>query len=178
MNKYPTDYGNIVCYENDSCTVEALSKGKVTDQEIVENHLQEYILKSDMILDIGAHIGCHTIMYGKMNPNANIYCFEPQPRFFSLLNENIKNNDIKNATILNNAIGDSVKNVSMQSIVNQSKLDDMDFDDIEEYAEANAEVSMVTIDSLNLRGCDFIKIDVDSFDYEVGINLYIAYHST
>lgn len=58
----------------------------------------------DIIVDIGANVGCYT-MYIKMNnPNASIYCFEPVPAITELLSQNtaiFSNIYIKNIALSN-----------------------------------------------------------------------------
>ena len=169
MKTYETDYGTFSCFENDYYFVKSFSDGKVFDQELVERELTPYIMKANTILDIGAHIGCHTIMYSKINPNANIYSFEPQSKLFSLLDANLKANDIKNVTILNNAVGNEVKRVHMSNYIADGPNNDkpLVYDGYDQnigglsLGRDGEEVSMITVDSLALTECDFIKIDVE-----------------
>lgn len=170
MKTFETHYGNITCYENDIYFVEALCEGRVFDQEMVESKLKPYIEKSKTILDIGAHIGCHTLMYAKMNSNANIYSFEPQSKIFTVLEKNIIQNQICNVTLFNKAVGDKIKQVHMESFITDGPNANTKFN----YDGSNMfnlgglslgtsgeQVSMINIDSLHLSGCDFMKIDVE-----------------
>lgn len=169
MNTYQTNYGNINCFENDYYFVQALSNGKVFDQDIIETELTPYIMKANTILDIGAHVGCHTIMYAQINPNANIYSFEPQTKLFALLDMNLKGNNIKNVTILNNAVGNEIKRIRMSNYVTDGPNNDkpLTYGGYDQNLGGlsigidGEEVSMVTIDCLNLTECDLIKIDVE-----------------
>ncbi|MBI2597954.1 MAG: FkbM family methyltransferase [Candidatus Diapherotrites archaeon] len=47
------------------------------------------------IIDIGAHIGSFSAYYAKKFPSAKIFCFEPMPQNFELLEKNIKENNYK-----------------------------------------------------------------------------------
>lgn len=170
MKTFKTDYGNITCYENDIYFLEQLEKGKVFDQNMVETKLIPFLEKAETILDIGAHIGCHTLMYSKINSNANIYSFEPQSKLFSLLDHNLKFNNVRNVTILNNAVGNDIKQVHMESFITDGSNSntDISYDGENMFnlgglsiGSSGEEVSMITIDSLKLLGCDFIKIDVE-----------------
>jgi FkbM family methyltransferase len=175
MKIYNTDYGTIKCYENDFYFVNSLEKGILFDQEMIEKDLFKYIENADTILDIGAHIGNHTIAYAKINPAANIYSFEPQSKLFALLYENIIDNDIKNVTIMNNAVGNEIKQTYMNSSIADGPNADTDITyDCDKLlnlgglslcdsstTNVGEEVSMITIDSLNLQNCDYMKIDVE-----------------
>lgn len=98
------------------------------------------VQRSETILDIGAIDGYDPLFYSEANPRANIYCFEPDSRFFSLIQKKVTGSGAKNITLLQNAIGS--RNKTIRASIND------DNDDIE----------MITIDSLNLINCDFIKI--------------------
>ena len=169
MKIYQTDYGRFNCFDNDYYFVQSLSNGKVFEQDVIENESMPYIIKANTILDIGAHIGCHTVMYSKLNSNANIYCFEPQRMLFSLLDMNLKENDVKNATILNNAVGNEIKRIRMSNYISDGPNNDqpIKYDAYDQnlgglsLGNDGEEVSMITIDCLNLTECDFIKIDVE-----------------
>lgn len=73
-------------------------------------------------LDIGAHIGIHTINLSKSFKY--VYSFEPNPEIFYNLKLNTKN--LKNVKIYNNAIGDKEKNVNLilQNLTCQNYIDD------------------------------------------------------
>ena len=149
MKLFSTDCGKIACYESDDIMVKTLGGGKILDYTI-----EPYIAKADTILDIGSHIGCDTIMYSKFNETANIYSFEAQPKQFALLDLNIKGNSIKNVTIFNNAVGNEIKKI---------KADPFATDPLTNLIALSEDVSMITIDSLNLMGCDFIRISGNGF---------------
>jgi FkbM family methyltransferase len=174
MKTYNTNYGTIKCYDNDVYFVNSLEAGILFDQEMIEKDLYKYIENADTILDIGAHIGNHTIAYAKINPAANIYSFEPQNKLFSLLHENIIDNGIKNVTIMNNAVGNELKQTYMSSSISDgpNSNTDVTYDGktllnlggLSLYSSDDSmgeEVSMITIDSLNLQNCDYMKIDVE-----------------
>lgn len=149
MKTFSTDCGKIACYENDDIMLKTLSNGKILDYTI-----EPYIAKAGTILDIGSHIGCNTIMYSKFNENANIYSFEAQPKQFALLDLNIKSNNVRNVTIFNNAVGNETKKI---------KADPFSIDPLTNLISISEEISMITIDSLNLMGCDFMRISGNGF---------------
>lgn len=65
--------------------------------------------KDFTFFDIGANIGWYTIKVAKSFKNASVFSFEPIPRTFSLLKENIKLNNIKNAKVFNVGFADENK---------------------------------------------------------------------
>jgi tRNA1(Val) A37 N6-methylase TrmN6 len=51
---------------------------------------------SEVILDIGANIGCTALLFGELS--MNVYAFEPSKTTFGFLEKNISKSGLKNAT--------------------------------------------------------------------------------
>lgn len=64
----------------------------------------QMITKDHVVLDIGANIGAHTILFGKLAQK--VYAFEPQKDIFHILCGNVALNELHNVTCLNFACGD------------------------------------------------------------------------
>lgn len=165
-----TNYGYIAYYENDMAFVDSIKNGKIYEEDFVLRHLQKYIMDSEVILDIGSHAGSHTVLYKHINPYAKVYCFEPQKKMFELLTHNIQSNKFKHVEAFN--VG--VANISTEAEMNDSiqetgktiayggkhrvNLGGM------QIGNGGEKIHTITIDSLNLKSCDFIKIDVEGFE--------------
>ena len=153
--KFIVDHTNIY-------TLRWMSSGEVFEGHIINNYLKPYIEKSTYIVDIGANIGCHGISYANFNKEAIITCIEPQKLLCDILKENIKINNISpdRMSVLNNAVGHENKNITLCTPPYDSTCGG--------YTSAGVmigiggeETTMITIDSLNLPGLDFMKIDVE-----------------
>ena len=172
INRYQTQFGKICCLPNDFEFVNAMSLGKMYEEDLVLSTIVPLFDKSQkyVILDVGAHVGSHSVMYSKSIPNCEILSFEPQSVLHDILSKNICDNDIRNCTIYNNAVGHKSMQTNMIKSFNQ---DGKDY--LIEYSNANCglnygaiglgeggeNVNMITIDSLDLKQCDYIKIDVE-----------------
>src|SRR3989338_6731952 len=72
--------------------------------------IQEYsnpdfnIDNTDVIIDVGAHIGLFTLYVSQFCKNGKIFCFEPVKDNFDLLLSNIELNKIKNVVLFNLAV--------------------------------------------------------------------------
>ena len=80
---------------------EVITENKNT--RIMNNHLTElgkYLEKksSGIIFDIGACDGTDSVIYGKLYPHAQVFCFEPLPSNFELIEKNIKQSGLSNIT--------------------------------------------------------------------------------
>ena len=121
---YHTDYGAMCCLQNDIVFNSELSRGKIYEEDIIVKNIIPLFNTSDnlIILDVGAHIGSHSVIYSKLFPNSQILAFEPQSIIFNLLNKNIHQNNIKNCSTYNNAIG----HINMDANMSQYLYDGYD----------------------------------------------------
>lgn len=110
------------------------------------------------IIDAGAQIGMYTTLFGQLAKNGRIYAFEPTDTM-EFLSENLKFNNVTNVelhkTPLSNKVGkytDKIFKVWSQQIIEEREFD---FETIDNF---------ITKNNLSI---DLIKIDVDSYDYEV-----------
>lgn len=68
--------------------------------------LQE-VRPGDIVLDIGANIGYFTLLFAKLvGPQGQVIAFEPDPKNFSLLTQNVKINGYRNVVLVNKAVSE------------------------------------------------------------------------
>lgn len=99
------------------------------------------------MLDIGANIGTHSIHYAKYG---HVHCFEPNPIAFECLSHNMKG--LPRVHLYNVAVSCEAGFIDM---VDQGD----NYGAV--YTKPGTAIRTITIDSLNLDACDFIKIDVE-----------------
>ena len=160
----------VSCFKNDIVFCSELKKGNIYEDKIVYNHILPLLkMKIDpVILDIGAHIGSHSLIYSTQLKNPTIHCFEPQIPIFNILEKNIKDNNLKCCNLHNNAVGHINMNTTMSKTLYDGYNCDIEYNTskIMNYGgvglgENGQNIQMITIDSLQLTKCDFIKIDVE-----------------
>ena len=138
----------------------------------------KFINEGDVIFDIGANIGCFTVPFAKkVGSNGRVYAFEPQKFIFNLLKKNAVCNELNNLQIFNNAIGDA--NTILE-------LNDFDYSQsgnfggitlTENYDNSvcakikgtkKNKIKTLTLNNfLNLKKCNFLKIDVELMESNV-----------
>lgn len=168
-----TQYGYMSYFKNDMAFADSLNAGQIYEQDFVMEFLQDIVKSSKTILDIGSHAGSHTVLYKHINPDCEIYCFEPQSEMYNLLHHNISKNNFTNVIALNNGVA----NISIKSSMSKSVLDGDNVGKDIEYGTAKRfnlgglqignggeEIETITVDSLDLKSCDYIKIDVEGFE--------------
>jgi hypothetical protein len=108
LNKYNTQHGLMYSLINDVEFVKALSNGKIYEEDMVlENIIPKLnnINGNKVLLDVGGHIGSHSILYSKYVNNSLIYTFEPQKVLHDILKKNIIENNLTNINLFNTAVG-------------------------------------------------------------------------
>lgn len=129
---------------------------------IAEKKTKEFFIntiKEDFnIIDAGAQIGMYTTLFGQLAPKGKIYAFEPTDTMDFLI-ENLKENGVSNVELhkiaLSNKVGrytDRIFKVWSQEIIEEKEFN---FETIDNF---------ITKNNLTI---DLVKIDVDSYDYEV-----------
>ncbi len=146
--------------------------------EIELSVMEKFIKDGDIVMDIGANIGCFTIPFSKkVGKKGKVLAFEPQKFIFNLLSDNVKCNKIKNVQIFNNAMGYS--NTFL-------KLNDIDYAEPGNFGGVGLgknydnslcvkikktkkyKIKTLTLnDFLNLKKCNFVKIDVELMELDV-----------
>lgn len=170
------EYGKVWYFKNDEEMLKQVSANLIFEQYYVINYLSNIVKSSGLILDIGAHCGSHTVLYKSLNPSAVIHAFEPQIELFKILKRNVEENGLSDVYVHNEAVGHYVG----EAFLNDYSVDGSNAYSPLEYGsdkvmnlagvqigDGGQSVWMVTVDSLNLSACDFIKIDVEGFEPHV-----------
>lgn len=119
----------------------------------VENCKEEWV-----IFDCGANIGYYSILFAKLASKGFVYAFEPTDTIIKL-KKNLEFHQIKNVSLINIALSD-------KTCTKKDKIYKIWGSEPE-----NTHFNFITIDDFvdreNIRKIDLIKIDVDSYDFEV-----------
>lgn len=130
------------------------------------DNLLEEIKEAKTILDIGGNIGAFALFFEKLNPSSTIYSFEPHPYTFSRLQENLQLNNSR-IHACNIGLGDSRSSLKMYEIDSHNIGMNKIFKEEQDYPFVTVEVE--TLDEFwgKKGSVDFIKIDVEGFEYSV-----------
>lgn len=141
-------------------------------------------------LDCGANIGVHTIEWANLMTGwGEVHAYEAQEKIFYALAGNIILNNCLNASAKHLALGsangkitipepDYLKPASFGSFELKKRENNEYIGQDIDYLNANKEIDLITLDSLNLARVDLIKIDVEGMEVEVlnGAKLLIGTH--
>ncbi len=174
----PTKYGPMAYLHNDIAFVQALhGRGEIYEQALVEEILAPYICRANLILDIGAHCGSHSLIYSALNPSAQIVAYEPQEALRNCLLFNINGQGRRNIRVEGVAIGNRTCTAAMHATIpdgpncNRPTNDDEYFNFGGRQLGIGGEpVAIHRLDDLwPMAGVteppvDFMKIDVEGFE--------------
>lgn len=129
--------------------------------------LQNFIASGDTVVDVGANIGTHTVAFaGMVGDTGKVLAFEPQRLPFQHLCGNIAINCLTNVYCLQKAVGCSNGSAKIPAL-SPYELHNFGAVSIGEQGIAGEDVDAITIDSLGLKSCRLIKIDVEGMEPEV-----------
>lgn len=123
--------------------------------------------EGDVVLDVGANIGIHTLALSHFVGNTGrVYAFEPQPIVFQTLCANMALNSRINVNCYNMAVGERKGEVLMP---------DIDYSHRSNYGGVSADqfdigqrIPVHALDAfLDVRRLKFIKIDVEGMEQDV-----------
>lgn len=115
-------------------------------------------------LDIGANIGTHTLVLADYF--SQVHAFEPQPDIFEILTSNVKVNKKRNVILHKHGLGDKSEVVSMDCM-DSTKKKNPGGRGIARNGEGCLDISVKTLDSLNLKNISLIKLDVEGYEGKV-----------
>ena len=131
------------------------------------------VKQSDVILDIGAHVGMASIYWGKKYPDAKIYAFEPNDVSFECLKKNLEVNQVNNVVAYNVAITSDRRMVDgisrrINSGNSMSFYFDSEYND-EEFTRWR--IHSVTLNDIfmlfDIGKCKILKTDCEGAEYEI-----------
>ena len=140
-----------------------MMSGHVFESHIINGTIKKYIEKSKYVVDVGANIGCHAISYANFNPECEVWAFEPQEKLYGILSRNITHNNLGDRVhAFQCGLGHKAFHATMSAL---DKVYDANQRGHNKgglgLGEGGESISIRTLDSMNLPGLDFLKIDVE-----------------
>lgn len=129
--------------------------GKLCHDGSVEVHYLPHIKEGDVVIDAGAAIGDHTISYMQKAGASNVHAFEVNPKMVECLRHNCQGAHIY-PFALSNYVGSIFFHADGTGNAGKGFVS----------SEHQANIGYcVTLDSLNLPRVDFIKWDIEGFEF-------------
>ena len=140
---------------------------------------------SGVFFDVGANHGAYSRYLLSVSPGSRVYAFEPHPRTFNCLRENLCNE--ANVRLVNSAVAESAGKFKLYDFENGdgSTQASLDQETIKMFSDQTTsyDVSVITIDEFmaeeGIEKVDLLKIDTEGFDLAVlrGARKALAAHA-
>lgn len=165
-----TRYGEFRFFTHDEPIGMSLRRyGEWAEREI--DLLRSFLRAGDVVLDIGANIGTHTVPFSlAVGPRGKVIAFEAQPEVCQLLQQNVVRNAGGNTTVLAAIAGKEVGTAAVPRLDYGAHFNFGSVSTILEPETDSADLVPVpcrSVDSLALDRCDFMKIDVEGAELDV-----------
>ena len=131
------------------------------------------IKDTDIIIDIGGHIGLFSLYASQFCKNGLIYSFEPVPENYNLLIDNIQSNDLNQIKTFNLEVSNSNSNVKLY--LNDDEAGHSIFSKSSKTITVDAISLQQIFDDNNIENCNFLKLDCEGTEYEILQNLPLSY---
>lgn len=168
-----TKWGQMAYLVNDEVG-RSLQYGMIHEEDVIIGVLHNTVMRSKVILDIGAHAGSHCLLYAKLNPTVVIHAFEPQSQQCALLKHNIKTFNV-NVTAHNIALGNKECDASMCGFIRDGPNAGESIVSNKQYNLGGRQIGLGgesvkikklddIMDELKLDTVSYIKLDVEGFE--------------
>ena len=132
-------------------------------EQYIDEYIEEYGKPNSVMIDIGAHIGTHTLTMSRVAGNGGrVFSFEPQKKICRELHMNLTLNKCENVIPINCALGNQ-KGVVCLGV-------EFPHNEGARYITEKGCVEMAqieTLDSFNFSNVSLIKIDAENFELQV-----------
>ena len=134
----------------------------VGEQEL----FQRVVYPGQIVVEVGANIGAHTVELARMvGPEGEVHALEPQRIVFQTLCANLALNQLTNVHALQAAVGARAGTLLVPAIDPATRAN---FGGVSLHnVDAGEPVPLLTLDSLDLPACHFLKVDVEGMEVDV-----------
>ena len=124
--------------------------------------LAEHIVPGSVVIEVGAHIGTHTVRMGQLaGPWGRVYAFEPQRKIYRELHHNLALNGVTNVVALRMAIGSGETRIIEMNPASPGNEGGTGVGAGGDAAELRS------LDSFGFERLSLLKIDVETYENEV-----------
>ncbi len=129
--------------------------------------LQQLINQGDYIVEAGANIGAHTLLFSyRVGETGQVWAFEPQRLVFQTLCANLALNSCQNVVAREQGLGEAAE-IWMAPTPDPHRVNNFGGLALHPNAAIGEPVQITTIDALELPRCQLIKADVEGMELAV-----------
>ena len=125
----------------------------------------QLVASGSLVVDVGANIGAHTLFLAQaVGPRGTVVAIEPQRMVYQLLCANMALNEVSNVRTIHAGAGQAPGHAFVP-VMDYARPEN--FGGVALVDKSGEPVEIVSIDSLQLPACQFIKIDVEGQEQAV-----------
>lgn len=143
-----------IVHKNDT-SVDCLRSGILFEKFFV-TFVKQFIDPTKNILDIGANIGTHAVIYSNYT-KGNVFAFEPQKICFDILNKNLELNNCNNVVAYNFGGSDENKKIECR-VIDELHIENVGY--IKIYVQGHEYKTLLGLKQLILREKPTIMIEI------------------
>ena len=159
--------GKFLHLEDDLYIPEALTKYDGWENEVYDA-CKKYIKPNSHIIEVGAHIGTHTVPFSKLTDGI-VFAFEMQRLVSQILNTNVVLNGCPNVMIYNEIVSDQNGHAKLADVFFDGEANTGNVKVQKALHENGYPVRVTTLDHKfqELSDVDLIKVDVEAYEVPV-----------
>ncbi|MBO6657052.1 MAG: FkbM family methyltransferase [Pseudomonadales bacterium] len=152
--------GNLYLDDVKDVIKDELKEGNLWETHVIDM-IVKYAQRGTTILDVGAHIGVHSLIMSKLaGPTGRVYAYEPQKKLYRELVHNMRLNDAINVVPMRYAAGDTLAVIEMNPPTQGNEGGTS-------VGEGGDQAELRTIDSFGFKNVSLIKLDVEHLEDQV-----------
>jgi len=158
--------GWVLAYPSRSIVGRAAADGLVWDPHLIE--IVRDLPEGSLVCEVGSNIGASLLTMARVRADMRFLCFEPSPRFFPYLRQNVERNGLEDRVRAESLlVGPGGERWTLTSNTSTGSVVGGDYD--RHIATGEDELTAVSLDSRFAQGEDptFLKIDTDGFELRV-----------
>ena len=153
--------GHFFVDDTEDMIKQVIVAGYAWERHLVEL-LEEHIEPGTVVVEVGAHIGTHTVPIARLvGPWGRVYAFEPQRKIYRELHHNLALNGVTNAVILRYAVGSGDARIIEMNPATSGNEGGTGVGSGGDRAELR------TLDSFGFERVSLIKVDVEGYENAV-----------
>lgn len=158
-------YGTMLYNANDMYLGRSLELyGEFSEGEV--GLFRQIVRPGDVVFDVGANIGAHTVFLARaVGLKGAVFAFEPQRLMFQTLCANVALNSLPNVYCFNSAVAEAPGSINVPTL-NPWMTSNFGGLGLREQQLGGDPVPVVRLDSVQVRACRMLKVDVEGMELE------------
>lgn len=167
----PMQASNLILHYEVDQFLGFLFQRKIAYEPRLQQKLSKYISESSLVFDVGSNIGQYALWFSHLAPHGRVICYEPDSKNFAFLSFNVLFNRRENIELCKCGLGDSISEQTFyRDTITGGRSGSLGVEFVnDKYEGATESIRVSTLDEQVERfGVpDFVKIDVEGFEYSV-----------